>query len=313
MRQSCRAGQPLEPPSEAEPPLPSLGLSTCRGLAIPLPLPLPGSPSTFPIRIPGTSAVPEPGCGLPWRDACVICKCRASFQKFLREAPKIPRGLMGAPSRAVLGAQGEGEGLCRAHTSCESHRCQGLEQMRLPWLLQPGSTWPPAGSRLCTGHEAPGAAPGSLNLPSGFGEPTSPDPTGSSRSSDPPSVQMTLMETRGLLWARSTRDSLESGSQKFPTVTSVPPPGSCCPCSHLMPCWRARSQASPWCCSGRNPTENHAPLWIWLFARRLQPCSCCSLRGFARECRRDPDTILLPWRQHLEGPRLTTCPALGLV
>lgn len=106
MRQSCRAGQPVEPPAEAEPPLPSPGRSTCRGLAILLLLPLPGSPSTFPIRIPGTSAVPEPGCRLPWRDTCVICKCQASFQKFLHEAPKIPRRLMGALSRAGLGAQG---------------------------------------------------------------------------------------------------------------------------------------------------------------------------------------------------------------
>lgn len=183
MRQSRRAGQPVEPPAEAEPPLPPPGLSTCRGLAILLLLPLPGSPSTFPIRIPGTSAVPQLGCRLPWRDSCVICKCQASFQKFLHKAPKILRRLMGALSRAVLGAQEEGEGLCRAHMSCEADGCQGLEQMRLPWLLQPGSTWPPAASRLCTGHEAPGPAPGPLNLLSGFGEPTSPDPAGSSRSS----------------------------------------------------------------------------------------------------------------------------------
>lgn len=65
MRQSCRAGRPMEPPAEAEPPLPSLGLSTRRGLAILLLLPLLGSPSTFPIRIPGTSAVPELGCRAP--------------------------------------------------------------------------------------------------------------------------------------------------------------------------------------------------------------------------------------------------------
>lgn len=45
-----------------------------------------------------------------------------------------------------MGAQEEGEGVCRAHMSCEADRCQGLEQMRLPWLLQPGSTWPPAAS-----------------------------------------------------------------------------------------------------------------------------------------------------------------------
>lgn len=89
---------------------------------------------------------------------------------------------MGALSRAVLGAQREGEGLCRAHMSCEANPCQGLEQMRLPWLLQPGSTWPPAASRLCTGHQAPGTAPGSLNLLSALGEPTSPDPAGTSRS-----------------------------------------------------------------------------------------------------------------------------------
>lgn len=66
--------------------------------------------------------------------------------------------------------------------SREANRCQGLEQMRLPWLLQPGSTWPPAASRLCTGHQAPGTAPGSLNRLSALGEPTGPDPTASSRS-----------------------------------------------------------------------------------------------------------------------------------
>lgn len=178
-------------------------------LAILLLLPLQGSPSSFPIRIPGTSAVPELGCRLPRRATCVICKCQASFPKFLHKAPKIPRRLMGALSRVFLGAQGEGEALCRAHMSCEADLCQGLEQMRPPWLLQPGSTWPPVASRLCTGHQAPGTAPGSLNLLPALGDPTSPDPAGSSRSqaSDPPSMQMTLMETRRL--PHSTQDSLE--------------------------------------------------------------------------------------------------------
>lgn len=210
MRQSCRAGQPVEPSAETEPHLPSPGLSTCRGLAILL-LPLPGSPSTFPIRIPGTSAVPELGCRLPWRDTCVICKCQASFQKFLHKVPKIPRTLMGVLSRGVWRAQGEGEGLCRAHMGCEADHCQGLEQMHLPWLLQPGSTWPPVASWLCTGHEAPGTAPGPLNLLSDLGDPTSPDPTGpaGSRPQIPPSMQMTLMETRGLPQAHSRQDLLE--------------------------------------------------------------------------------------------------------